>query len=209
MRTVAKALSYLFHPLLAGTYCVMLMFLTLGTNSIGKMIEYKIIVTLSMFIMTFIVPAVTFLIMKKKKIITDMEMSDRRERTLPYIFTLLCYAIAIYSMYSLLVPYYVLFMLGAGVLAMALMCFINHFWKISAHSCGMGALTGFLFVQQFSYAADYSLLICIIILLSGAVASARIYLNAHTLLQTVAGFLTGFSFIFIAGIIGFLLFLNY
>jgi membrane-associated phospholipid phosphatase len=99
-------------------------------------------------------------------------------------------------------------MLGAGVVAMAVMCLVNHFWKISAHCCGMGALTGFLFVQQLSYAADYSLPICIIILLSGAVASARVYLKAHTLMQTLAGYLTGFSFIFIAGIIGFLIFLN-
>ena len=65
----------------------------------------------------------------------------------------------------------------------------------------MGRVTGFLFVQQLSYAADFSLPICFIILLSGAVASARVYLKAHTLMQTLAGYLTGFSFIFIAGII--------
>ena len=113
MKTAAKIISYLFHPLMTGTYCIMLMFLTLGPNSIGRMIEYKIAVTLSMFVTTFVVPAITFFIMKKKRMITDLEMSERKERTLPYIYTLLCYAIAIYTMHSMLVPYYVLCMLGA------------------------------------------------------------------------------------------------
>ena len=74
MKTAAKIISYLFHPLMTGTYCIMLMFLTLGPNSIGRMIEYKIAVTLSMFVTTFVVPAITFSIMKSKRMITDLEM---------------------------------------------------------------------------------------------------------------------------------------
>jgi membrane-associated phospholipid phosphatase len=77
------------------------------------------------------------------------------------------------------------------ILALLAVTIINHWWKISAHLTGIGGLLGGIC----SFALNYSMLplplIIIVLVLTLLLMLARLYLNAHTPLQVVCGFLLG------------------
>lgn len=83
-------------------------------------------------------------------------------------------------------------MVGAAA-AVVISVIVNHWWKISAHMAGMVGMIG-LMLRIFSVNAEtsgaFGVLIAVV-LLTGAVGSARIYLDRHTLGQVIAGTLNG------------------
>ena len=83
----------------------------------------------------------------------------------------------------------VLICIASVILIIAL---INLVWQISAHSAGMGGLTGSFLTLGLIY--DDSLLkvfFFIALFLSGLVMSSRLYLGAHTPSETYTGFFVG------------------
>ena len=72
------------------------------------------------------------------------------------------------------------------------MC-INIFWKISAHSIGIGGLAGLLVSICLRMGLYMPLYITVALLLCGIVASARLVLQVHTPAQVYLGLLLGFG----------------
>ena len=68
---------------------------------------------------------------------------------------------------------------------------INVFYKVSLHMVGVsGALTAIMLLV-FVSPSDLSYYFLAMILLTGAVASARLYLGEHTIKEVYVGFLVG------------------
>ena len=65
-------------------------------------------------------------------------------------------------------------------------------WKISLHLTGMGALTAMLVVMNFIGVGNMFVPLAVVVLASGALASARLYLGCHNGAQVFAGFCGGF-----------------
>ena len=77
-------------------------------------------------------------------------------------------------------------------LAIQMICaFINVWWKISTHTAAIGGVAGAL--VSYSVAFNFNPLwwLCLVLMMAGAVGSARMILRQHTLSQVVAGFLIG------------------
>lgn len=68
---------------------------------------------------------------------------------------------------------------------------ITPFWKISLHSLGMGALISFVVILGVSCMQDFTIAACISVALTGLVCWARLYLEAHTPMQLLVGFVVG------------------
>ena len=66
--------------------------------------------------------------------------------------------------------------------------------KISAHLISMSGVLGFVFASA-ALQRDGSLILLtiIVLILTGSLASARLYLNKHTPMQVLLGALCGFS----------------
>lgn len=64
-------------------------------------------------------------------------------------------------------------------------------WKISMYMTAIGALCGFVFILGIKYLGDVINLLPLLILVSGLVASARLYLKRHTPAQVYAGYIYG------------------
>jgi len=69
-------------------------------------------------------------------------------------------------------------------------------WKISGHTAALGALLGTLITLNLKYSMNFLGMIIAILLISGAVASSRIYLEKHNPAQVYAGFGLGFLCMF-------------
>ena len=92
---------------------------------------------------------------------------------------------------STLFPYTTLFR-SVVALAIQMICaFINVWWKISTHTAAIGGVAGAL--VSYSVAFNFNPLwwLCLVLMMAGAVGSARMILRQHTLSQVVTGFLIG------------------
>jgi hypothetical protein len=187
----AKVISVLFHPLLVPTYALLL-FINLNTHFVLAMpMQVRYLMTLLVFLTTFMLPGLILLILRKFDVVKSMEMPERQERALPLIivsafFYLTYYLLKQMEQNSIIT----LFMIGATMLIL-LCLIINYFTKISLHATSWGGFLGALMGYSLNARVDVMLWLYAIILITGMVATARLILKAHTPAQVYGGFLLG------------------
>ena len=188
MKILSKILSYLFHPLLMTTWFTLLL---LYTNPFSFAGLSSGIVIAVIFINTFMFPAISILLMRKLGFIEDLEMPDHKQRIIPLVASIIFYVWAYLATRKINFPYMMgVFMMGVLVSLFASFV-INVFYKVSLHMVGVsGALTAIMLLV-FVCPSDLSYYFLAMILLTGAVASARLYLGAHTMKEVYVGFLVG------------------
>ena len=188
MKILSKILSYIFHPLLITTWFTLLLLYTNPFSFAGLSSEIVIAVII---INTFMFPAIAILLMRKLGFIEDLEMPDHKQRIIPLVATIIFYVWAYLATRKINFPYMMgVFMMGT--LASLFIAFvINVFYKISLHMVGISGVLTAIMLLVFVSPSDMSYYFIGIILLTGAVATARLYLGAHTLKEVYMGFLVG------------------
>ena len=190
IKTISGILSYLFHPLLIPTYIIALiqyanpfMFHGIGFSNISLVFP--------VLLFTFIYPLIAILLLKKLDFIDSIKMPDSKQRIIPLIISIVLYVWMYLIFKSKNFPVIAkVFMLGV-VISLLLSFVINVFHKLSLHMVGIsGALTIIMLLLMISE-TDMSYYFLAVILLTGAVATARLYLNAHTMKEVYTGFLVG------------------
>ena len=193
---LARLLSVLFHPLLGPTYLFACLLYLLPESLVTFPMDSRWVILTAVFFLTFVIPALGTYFMVRAGVVQSMQMPIRSQRRFPLLFASLCYATATYffgqdEVFGDLF-YFIMLVITLSVLATYV---ISFFWKISAHSVGMGGALGIL-VFLYKLLPDITLfnLIVIFILLTGSVLSARLALQAHSPAQVYAGLATGFAF---------------
>ncbi|MES2131930.1 MAG: hypothetical protein V4506_06225 [Bacteroidota bacterium] len=204
MKNFANFISYIFHPLLIATYGCLLIFFGL-TGSIYYVftpLKLKLIITVTVFAFTFLLPALNMLILYKLNYISSLKLDKRKERIFPLMMTALCYFGLFYMVYDLGIwPAVKLFILGAGI---CILCtaIIHVWWQISAHMVGFGGLIGALLALSYFLQMPLFAVLSLSIVVAGTIGFSRLYLNSHTPAQVYTGFIFGclmqFSLFFLA-----------
>lgn len=143
---------------------------------------------------TFVIPLAILLVMRYNKVILSLKMEDRKDRVFPFSMISLLYMVTAYAFYVKdWMDYKLIFILFIITICLILLTSISFFWKISAHMLGVGGLLGIILAYSLIL-SGFNLLYPVLgaIILTGAVGTARLYLNAHTPSQVWAGFLLGF-----------------
>ena len=152
--------------------------------------------------LTLIIPILLLLFMWKKGYIDSLHIHEAKQRTTPYIYTLICYGFWAYFLRATLqLPLFLLLVVVGAMGALLAVTIINHWWKISAHLTGMGGLLGGICSFSLYYSVLPTSLIIIFLTLSLLLMYARLYLNAHTPMQVVSGFILGILSTFIPTLI--------
>lgn len=196
MRRFAHILSYLFHPLLMLTYGVTLA-LTCTFLTIYPL-KMKGIIIGGTFLSTAIFPAVFISLLVWSGAAKDIELSRQRDRTLPYLIFIICVLSCAFFLHKMLMPVWILAMLFGTCVALVVALCVNFFWKISAHSIGIGGLTGGIMGTAKILLINPYWAFIVVILIAGALCAARIYLKRHTPMQVYTGFCLGFICTFVA-----------
>jgi hypothetical protein len=193
MRGLALFISVLFHPMLMATYGCLLLFFGIKNSVYDFMtpLETKWRITLIVFLFSFLFPGLNIFILVRMKRLPTITLSNPRDRTFPYIMTSVFY----FGLFYLLMDINIwnsikVFIIGAG-LAILLTALINLRYKISAHMVGIGGLLGILMSLSYLIKYDMTLFYILIIVLSGFVGFARLYLNEHKPSQLYTGFILG------------------
>jgi hypothetical protein len=193
-----KALSYIFHPLFLPLLGLYILF-ELPVYSFGLVVvpEIKHFMYLMFGLLTIVAPGISVLILYFNKAISSLNMPHRKERFVP-LFLLLVYYVIQYGFIrfkfpvllqvSFLMPY-----LFGMILIVAVSLILNNYIKISLHTIGffgvIGAVTAYMQTEIFY---NFTFLVGLIIL-GGIIASARVYLKAHNLVEVIYAMFFGFG----------------
>ena len=199
MKKVSQILSTVFYPLFVPTYGVALAFWCTMLSITPLGVRWRFI--LAIFGVTCALPALIIYGLHRAGFIKDPGLNNRTERTVPYILTALSYGASAWILAHAKAPSWLwLFMIG-GLVAVAVNAVVNRWWKISAHLAAMGGLVALTFRIALSHTVlpgfPFIWMAIATILAAGAVGTARVYLDRHTVGQVGAGFLNGFLCVFI------------
>ncbi len=195
--SAARIVSLVFHPLLLTTYLVLLFGKWFPGLLLAPGLNY-LQFTLFVFAFTFVIPALNMYIFKRFGLIQSLTLQSRQERVMPFIFNTIIYlTIAFLFVYKVPISttFTRLMLIVAALAVTGTIC--TFFFKISVHSLGWAGLVGM--VTPFINVSEGRLLVptAIVVVITGAVMSARLKLDAHAPAEVwagcVAGFLVGFG----------------
>ena len=202
MKTIAHILSYVFHPLLMATYGVALAlsftYLAMYPASI------KLLILGGVFVVTGVIPAVFILLLVHNGAAGDIELTDGKDRVIPYLIFIVAILLCLFFLYKMMMPFWLLAMLMGACLALIIALAINFSWKISAHSIGIGGLLGGIMGLARIHGINPYWAFIFVLLIAGAVGTSRIILNQHTTGQVFAGFGLGFVCTFVASLLSYI-----
>jgi len=195
----AKILSVVFYPLFVPTYGIALFCYAYAHHVAYMPVIWTVIAIAGTFVMTCLLPISAIWILMRRGVVKDMQIDNPRERTLPYLYTILGFGFWAYLLIAILhVPLYIGLVSVGGTVAISLVSIINRWWKISAHLTGFGGLVGGLLSYCIGIGAiptwsalSWWLGVSLLIMF------ARLRLNAHTSAQVCAGWLLGMACTFL------------
>lgn len=193
LKNLALVISVVFQPLLMPTLVFgMVLFAAPQATTIQE--EVKLGLFFLIVLATLLIPMITIIGLRVGGMVKSLHMANRKDRMLPFLLTCIFFILTSYFFYqkSELEP---ILWQGMSVITLTviLLTGVTFFWKISAHMIGVGGLVAVVMVlgEKFSnFPVLYPLLL--VLILSGAIASSRLYLNAHRPLEIYLGFITGF-----------------
>lgn len=202
MRLFSTILSTLFHPLLMVTYGITLALM--GTFLALYPLRMKWLIWGSAFLSTAVLPGLFIYLLKRTGAASDLELTKRKERALPYLIVITSVALCLYFLYRMMMPFWLIAILMGICVALLIALCINFFWKISAHMIGIGGLLGGLMGVARIHLINPYLTFITVLLIAGLLGTSRIFLKRHTPLQVYAGFSLGFICTFVASMMSYI-----
>jgi membrane-associated phospholipid phosphatase len=192
----SKVLSIIFSPLLMPTYSVML---ALWITPLCLLKETaRLSLALALCFTSCVIPLIAIFVMMRLGKVSNIEISNRRERIIPFIVAILCYLASGLYLRWIHAPQWLCYFFYGAAFAGLTALIVNLKWKISGHCSTYGGYLGILFFIASAHINTIPLLAWLIIsiILGGMIGSARIILGAHTPGQVFAGYINGFLWVF-------------
>jgi hypothetical protein len=196
MRSIARGLSIVLHPLMMPVYTLALAF-RLDFHLAFFLPTPFIWITFGMLTaMTVLFPLASTWMLVRAGLVESIHLHTQRERIGPAVMTLFYYALAYWLMRKTGQHEAVLSMLAGALLSLALFTAVTFRWKISAHMVGIGGLIGAL-TALWTMHHTFSLgVLSVAIAVAGLLGTARLIDGGHTPAQIYAGALLGFACVF-------------
>ena len=185
----ARVLSVISRPY----YMPVVGFLALFTFTYLSLLPlfYKLLVLSMVWIFTIALPRLCVFVWRKLNGWAPMQLRLRERRAVPYVMFMLSYTACLHLMFRLHLPHYMCGILVAALLVQAVCIVVNIWWKISMHCAGAGAIIGAVLAYSVLFVFNPVGWLCVLVLFSGAVGTARMLLRQHSLAQVVTGTLVG------------------
>lgn len=152
---------------------------------------YKLPMLAWVYVFTVVAPSLLIHLYRRVQGWTSRELGKKERRIVPYILSIVCYFGCFFWMEYRNTPRVISIIVVVAMAIQMVCAFINVWWKISTHTAGIGGVAGSLVSYSIAFAFNPLWWLCFVLLLAGAVGSARMILRQHTLAQVVTGFLVG------------------
>lgn len=195
MTFLSNLISALFHPafmpsisLFIVIYCSKSIFF----ENLNPVIARAILLVSVIFTLVF--PILTILLFRIFGFVKSVKLESKEERRLPLLLSIGYFFMAYHFLFTKLpiIPSVFWNLPFAGALLLLITYLINLKYQISIHMLSSGAMLATLCVFHIQFGMDLRFWIAIGVLVCGLVASARLWLNAHSTVQIYSGFFVGF-----------------
>jgi phosphoribosylaminoimidazole carboxylase PurE protein len=122
---------------------------------------------------------------------TSHELGRKERRLVPYIISIVCYFACFFWMEYRNTPRVISIIVVVALTIQMVCALINIWWKISTHTAAIGGVAGGLVSYSIAFSFNPLWWLCFVLILAGAVGTARMILRQHSLSQVVTGFLVG------------------
>ena len=185
---LARSISFSFNPIII--WPVFLIVLFYGT---GMSVEQQQLLWLPVSLLELVVPAVVLVVFMKLGYISDVDISQVKQRRLFFVLVLLAHTLA-----TTLVVLYgskeAAELRSIGLAIEIVGTIITFFWKISGHlAVSSFVITAIVLLKGWQWAPLFVLL--------PVIAWSRVVLHKHTIAQTVAGSVLPISLVGVAIIV--------
>ncbi len=204
MKLFYQIVSWAFVPLMMPIYTLLVLFNVETTNRSAVDIKDNLFLMSSslqwiilsiFFILTFLAPAFSLLLLKRNNKIKSIELDYREERTIPILITGFYSLLLSFVLFKQLSPQYfsVIFhsLAVLGFVSTLFAFVITLFTKISIHAMGASLSTGSIIYCYIHFYIPNMYVLIAVILTGGLIMTSRYVLNKHTISQLVGGYVLG------------------
>ncbi len=154
--------------------------------------NFKIDVSITVSIFTVFIPILTFVLLRRFRLIDSIFVKDVKQRKIPlYLYVLLLFLIVTKVISKSIFAELYDFFLATLISAIACLFLVLFRVKASMHMMGMAGLVLFFIVLSITYQLNITFALSILILMIGLVGSSRLFLKAHTFTELIIGFFIG------------------
>jgi len=154
--------------------------------------NFKIDVSVTVSIFTIFIPILTFILLRRFRLIDSIFVKDVKQRRIPlYLYVLLLFLMITKVISKSLFAELHDFFLATLISSIACLILVLFRVKASMHIMGMAGLVLFFIVLSITYQLNITFALSILIFMIGLVGTSRLYLKAHTFIELIIGFFIG------------------
>lgn len=191
MKYAAKIISYIFHPVLIPTIITGCFYLL---NADFFIPVERFVATGQTFLMTFLLPVCIYFFLKSLGLLKSSVMvKNVQERAAPVFLNIVIINILVFKVWenvsnSALKVFFIAYCISYTLLFFGVL--LKR--KYSVHVASVCSVIPLFINQTTTYYLNPYIILPILLLIIGLVASARLYLRAHTNVEIILGALIGF-----------------
>ena len=191
-RFVARAISFLAHPLFVPLYvaCFLLFVHPLMFAGYEQVAKLKLLATI--FVNLTLLPAITVFLCWRLKFINSIFLSTPRERIIPLAAAMIFYFWCWFVLrnFTEIPVLFRQFLLGSFI-TIIVAWMANIYFKISLHALAMGGVLCFIWMVVFGFEGGSAGYLAAAAVMAGLVCTSRLVLDAHRPFEVYAGFILG------------------
>ena len=189
MQRIFKSISYIFHPVFIPLLGVVFYF-SKTPRAIPEEIIWAKLISLS--ILTIILPILLYFLLRSVGKANSIFLSTAKERIIPLFLNCVIVLLIIFRVLPAY-EYIELYSFFVGILMSTFTCMILAIakFKASIHLMALGGLFMFCIALSIHFSKNFNGTIALLCIITGAVTTSRLLLNAHTYRELTVGFFIG------------------
>ena len=185
----ARIMSMIFTPFYLPIVGLIALFIFSYMSLLPMM--YKLVMLAMVYLLTVVAPSLLIHLYRLCQGWTSHELGRKERRLVPYIISIVCYFACFFWMEYRNTPRVISIIVVVALTIQMVCALINIWWKISTHTAAIGGVAGGLVSYSIAFSFNPLWGLCFVLILAGAVGTARMILRQHSLSQVVGGFLIG------------------
>lgn len=185
----ARIMSMIFTPFYLPIVGLIALFIFSYMSLLPMM--YKLVMLAMVYLLTVMAPSLLIHLYRLCQGWTSHELGRKERRLVPYIISIVCYFACFFWMEYRNTPRIISIIVVVALTIQMICALINIWWKISTHTAAIGGVAGGLVSYSIAFSFNPLWWLCFVLILAGAVGTARMILRQHSLSQVVGGFLVG------------------
>lgn len=185
----ARIMSMIFTPFYLPIVGLIALFIFSYMSLLPMM--YKLVMLAMVYLLTVVAPSLLIHLYRLCQGWTSHELGRKERRLVPYIISIVCYFACFFWIEYRNTPRVISIIVVVALTIQMVCALINIWWKISTHTAAIGGVAGGLVSYSIAFSFNPLWWLCFVLILAGAVGTARMILRQHSLSQVVGGFLVG------------------